>query len=273
MWHHLTIEIQNRYCAPEEFVNEEHPYAFDLYGAAVTWIRTVLSEDRHDEERDSGGDDANEDGATLGLGDEDELFKWRIDVRNFGHNLVAWEEYATLHNTLPRGWDSLFGSSRQGIKALRLLSNMMSYSPDNRMSAAEALVGPYLNPGCDAEPPPELPPAMPFSIMSHIQRWKKDKEVHDGECRLEDLFTKVVAVELDWPLGLTLGPNQGGGGVRVTGIAGGTSASKLGLRDDDSLLAIGSIDVETASIEHVMELLEQWPTPKPVTMLLVRDAD
>jgi len=257
------------YCAPEEFVDEEHPYAFDLYGAAITWIRTVLSEDRHDGE--GGNDDTEDNSSTLELASEDELFKWRIDVRNFGHNLVAWEEYATMHNSLPHGWDSLFGSSRQGIQALRLLSNMMSYSPGDRMSAAEAIVGQYLNSACDAAPPPELPPAMPFSIMSHIQRWKKDKEVHDGECQLEDLFTRVVAVELEWPLGLNLG-GKSGGGVQVTGVVDGTAAAKLELCEGDSLLAIGSIDVEDATIEHVMELLEQWPPHKPVTMLLVRDA-
>lgn len=261
------------YCAPEEFVDEKHPYAFDLYGAAVTWIRTVLSDEIHFE---AGGNDGIDDDTTKGesttleLGDEDELFKWRIDIRNFGHNLVAWEEYATLHNSLPHGWDSLFGSSRQGIQALRLLSNMMSYSPDIRMSAAEALVGQYLNPGCDAEPPPELPPAMPFSIMSHIQRWKTDKEVHGGECQLEDLFTRVIAVELEWPLGLQLGPNAGRG-VLVTGIDDGTAAVELDLCEGDTLLAIGSIDVEKASLEHVMELLEQWPEDKHVTLLIVRD--
>jgi hypothetical protein len=172
------------YCAPEEFVNEEYPYAFDIYGAAITWIRIVLSEDRNEDD-DAENNVASREGTTLGLGNEDELFQWRIDVRNFGHDLVAWEKYATLHNSLPYGWDSLFGSSRHGIKALRQLSNMMSYFPGSRMSAAEALIGEYLNPGCDAEPPPELPPAMPFSIMSHIQRWKKEKEVHDGECQLD----------------------------------------------------------------------------------------
>lgn len=30
------------YCAPEEFVEAEHPYAFDVYSAAVTWLRLVV---------------------------------------------------------------------------------------------------------------------------------------------------------------------------------------------------------------------------------------
>lgn len=138
------------YCAPEEFVNEEYPYAFDMYGVAITWIRLVLSEDGHP---------CNDGMQSRGLGNEDALFQWRMDVRNFlVTNLVAWEEYATLHDTLPHGWDDLFGSTRRGIHALRLLSNMMSYSPRERMSAAEALVGAYLNPECDAQPPPRAAP-------------------------------------------------------------------------------------------------------------------
>ena len=286
--------MNGSYCAPEEFVNEEHPYAFDMYGAAITWMRTVLSGDGSFEGSSEDNNGNGEAKSSLGLGDEDNLFRWRMDVRNFGHNLAAWEEYATLHNSLPHGWDDLFGSSRRGIHALRLLSNMMSYSPGCRMSAAEALVGPYLNPDCEAEPPPDLPPAMPYSIMSHIQRWKKDKEVHGGECQLEDLFTRVVAVELDWPVsGLLFGPNNdkrakqqserkvggggagggGGGSVKNIIVGDGTASSKqLGLlREGECLLAIGSIDVEDASVDHVMDLLDQWPPHKPVTMLLVRD--
>lgn len=260
------------YCAPEEFVNEENPYAFDVYSAAITWLRTMLSDDEIESEINA--TDKSE--YPHGLRDEEHLFQWRIAVRDFGHNLVAWEEYATLHNSLPYGWNSLFGSSRQGIQALRLLSNMMSYSPARRMSASESLLStPYLNPGCDVEAP-ELPPAMPWSLMSHIQRWKKDKQVHswqDEECKLDDLFTKVIAVEVN-ATNLTLRPKNENEGSEVTGV-GNTSDSSTGdsvLRDGDVLLAIGSIDVENSSLDHVKELLEQWPRDKRVPLLLVRDS-
>jgi len=272
----VLLEYVHTKGAPEEFVNEKHPYAFDLYGVAITWLRTVLSEDRYDDgEEDNDNNRSGEElVASFGLADEEDLFKWRLAVRDFGHNLVAWEEYATLHDSLPHGWDSLFGSSRQGVQGLRLLSNMMSYYPNDRMSASECLVGPYLNGDCAASPPPELPPAMPFSIMSHVQRWKKDREVHDGECQLDDLFTKVVAVELGLPLRIVLEAKEGDVGVRVMDIANdGTDATKLEVNKGDSLLSIASIDVENASIAHVMEILEQWDPDRPVPMLLVRDSD
>ena len=255
------------YCPPEEFVNPESPYAFDVYSCAITWLRTVLSDDKS-EDRESKRNSYEDSEYPYGLACEDHLFQWRIAVRDFGHNLVSWEEWATLHNALPHGWNTLFGKSRKGIQSLRLLSNMMSYHPDHRMSASEALLCPYLNPGCDAEAP-ELPPAMPWSIMSHIQRWKKDKQVHswqDEECNIDDLFTKVVAVE-----------------VNATDIIGRLQSNSKGIEvtaeneqdfwcEGDLLLAIGSIDVETASLEHVKELIEQWPRNQLIPLLLVRDS-
>jgi serine/threonine protein kinase len=168
------------YCAPEEFVDEEYPYAFDVYGVAVTWLRTILSEDK------ILTNETDTQQSSFGLGNEENLFEWRLAVRDFSHCLVSWEEFAVLHNTVPFGWDSLFGSSREGIHALRLLSSMMNYSPARRISASEALLGPYLNADCSAEAPPELPPAMPWSLSSNVQRWKKEREVQYGECRLED---------------------------------------------------------------------------------------
>ena len=236
-----------RYCAPEEFINEENPYAFDVYGAVITWLRTVLSEDQDTEEEGRLGDADEKSRARFGLADEDDLFRWRLAVRDFGHDLVAWEEYATLHDTFPWGWNALFGSSRRGLHALRLIANLMSFSPARRMSASEALLGPYLNPGCDAAPPPALPPAMPYSVLSHMQRWKRDKDVHERECRVEDLFTRVFAVELELPLPFRLAPAADGRGARVAGGGDGTAAAALGLREGDALLAIGSIDCTSFS--------------------------
>ena len=83
------------YCAPEEFANEECPYSFDIYGVAITWLRTVLSEDSPHDYNDSTKQ------SLFGLGDEEHLFQWRLAVRDFSHNLVSWEEHAVIHNTIP----------------------------------------------------------------------------------------------------------------------------------------------------------------------------
>jgi serine/threonine protein kinase len=309
------------YCPPEEFVNEQYPYAFDIYSVAITWLRTVLYNDNdvksndNDVDNDVESDDGDASTTTTttvfekvdmiqdlrnentlykwdastgdmikDLRNESTLYKWRLDVRNFDHNLLAWEEYATLHDTLPCGWEDLFASSRRGIHAIRLLSNLMKYHPQDRTSAAEALVGPYLNPDCDASMPPELPPVtMPYSLLLHVQRWKKVREVQYGECILDDLFTRVVSVEVNtWPIpGVELESAAGSiqhhnhhqrrngkvgvvggdgcGGVRVHHQGGTSIPTSCALHDRDCLLAIGSIDVEDSSVEHVLELLYQWP--------------
>mgnify|MGYP000338135536 CR=1 FL=1 len=49
--------------------------------------------------------------------------------------------------------------------------------------------------------------------------------------------------------------------------------SSSDVHEGDSLLAIGSIDVENASLEHITELLDEWPRDHTVPMLLVRDRD
>jgi len=54
------------YCAPEEFVNEEYPYTFDLYGAAITWIRIVLSDDRNENDDAENNDPPQRDCTWIG---------------------------------------------------------------------------------------------------------------------------------------------------------------------------------------------------------------
>ena len=86
-----------------------------LRSVAITWTRTVLFNDVKQKcgDNDVDEDDDDCDASTTkttttvleevdmiqDLGNEDTLFKWRLDIRNFDHNLLAWEEYATLHDT------------------------------------------------------------------------------------------------------------------------------------------------------------------------------
>lgn len=93
----------------------------------------------------------------------------------------------------------------------------------------------------------------------------------DDECKIDDLFTKVVAVEVN-VADLTLRSKQRGQGTEVTILVGKSNTGESDIHDGDALLAIGSIDVENSSLEHVNELLQQWPKGKAVPLLLVRDA-
>merc|ERR1711862_381904 len=144
---------------------------------------------------------------------------------------------------------------------------MMEYKPSDRITASEALVGPYLNPSCDAEQPPELPPPMPFSVASHWRRWKLNKDVRGGECKVEDLFTEVVAVELQWPLNITFEPKQKSKmiGAQIS------STSDVNVHLGDQILAIASVDVEHSPYEHIKNLFAQWQQSKPIPILLIRE--
>jgi serine/threonine protein kinase len=48
------------YCPPEEFVNEQYPYAFDIYSVAITWLRTVLYNDNDEQQQQQCDDDNND---------------------------------------------------------------------------------------------------------------------------------------------------------------------------------------------------------------------
>lgn len=71
------------YCAPEEFVEAEHPYAFDVYSAAITWLRCAIPGLRKS---------------------EDALFDVRVAIRDKRHDMEAWQEETVLSGgDLPEG--------------------------------------------------------------------------------------------------------------------------------------------------------------------------
>jgi len=150
------------YCAPEEFVEEGHPYAFDVYSAAVCWLRLMVP----------GLNSANT---------EDDFFQFRMDVRNCQHDLEKWHDMAITKNeegkdeqlniSLPHGWKTLFDSTEEGKDAFELLVELMGYEPCRRLTASEALLETYLNPTC-TEPIQLIPPvSKPWSITFHIEKW------------------------------------------------------------------------------------------------------
>lgn len=229
------------YCAPEEFVEAEHPYAFDVYSASITWLRTVIPGLRKS---------------------EDALFDLRVAIREERHVLEAWQEKAVLSQNLPEGWEAFFACA-EGREACRLLKAMLQYEPVDRPTATDALMGPYLNPSCSRQNSLPEPPPVPWSLTSHLETISHMQRPAE-ECILSDaFFGRTITIELPVKTGLVL-QDLRPKGVVVAGVAGGKSASspaEESVRVGDRLLEIGPIDVEEADRFHVEKILKMWPKP------------
>ena len=236
------------YCAPEEFIEKEHPYAFDVYSVAVTWLRIMIP------------------GLRL---TEDDFFNFRMSIRNERHDLSLWHEKATLSDTLPAGWEQFFGCT-EGRQAWRLLRSMMYYNPSKRPSASECLLRTYMNPMCTASKRPG-PPAVPWSFTSHLEKWNHhQKEKEEGCVIPEELYGRVISVELKLPLkihfeklreplhGLVVSGHGYGNEMGQTNHNKNDDESEL-LHIGDTLLAIGPMDVDDWNVDHVHKVLRQWP--------------
>ena len=84
-----------------------------------------------------------------------------------------------------------------------------------------------------------------------------------------------VRVSLTKPLGIVLEElEEGEAGVVVADLVdGGAAARSDGLvRPGDLVLGVGPIDVQQASLDHVLGLLQRWRAPT-VTLRLVREDD
>jgi len=190
------------YCAPEEFVEEDHPYAFDVYSAAVCWLRLMVP---------------GLNSATT----EDDFFRFRMDVCNCRHDLEKWHDTAAAavatakseegkdqhpqpdNVSLPYGWKTLFDSTEEGKDAFALLIELMRYEPYRRLTASEALLEPYLNPTC-TEPIRPIPPvSKPWSITSHMEKWNIEQKEQQKEecCEIPNwFFDETISIELKLPL-------------------------------------------------------------------------
>jgi serine/threonine protein kinase len=117
------------YCPPEQHIDLHHPYTYDTYSAALVWLRLAVPSLAESEEP---------------------LYAWRHELEAQRDDLRAWRAAGQGEDW---GWDPA---------AWDLLAGLLEVDPAKRLSAAEALVGPYLNADC-SDPGEQLPPAAPWT--------------------------------------------------------------------------------------------------------------
>lgn len=244
------------YCPPEEFVEQTHPYAYDVYSCAMTWLRIVIP--------------------GLRRASEDALFDLRVAIRNARHDLQAWQEKAVLdEEELPQGWEEFFACS-EGREAWRMLLEMTQYDPAKRPTAADLLMGStYLNPTCSQAAKSPEPPPIPWSLSSHLESITLMQHPAVEECVLSDAFFGTsVTIETSVKEvrdGLTISDRtEKPSGVVISEIKESLQEVMGVLQVGDILLEIGPIDVEEADADHVQRLLTLWPKPN-VRLLLRRE--
>ena len=249
------------YCAPEQLVRQEAPYAFDVYSCAIVWLRTLIPGLRESEES---------------------LFNWRLAVRDRvasarrhgAHGIDEWRAAALAGEggtEVPAGWGLLFDGGDESRHAWRLLRHLLAHEPADRPGAAEALQSEFVNPGCTV--PPLAPAAVrPWSLEA-LQRAQPEEchiveEAEEGEAA-----GRRLSIELPLPPGIRLAAAEegvgewhhlpaGGQGVVVAEVVAGGAAERSGsVRVGDLLLAIGGADTQHMAAEEATALLTHWREP------------
>ena len=115
------------------------PYTFDVYSAGLVWLRVAVPSLTSNEAM---------------------LYALRLELRRHRHEPQAWRRACTP----PEGWEAVFGEATSEQRyAWELLVSLLAYEPSDRPSAAEALIGPYLNFDCSTGEAP-LPAPQPWTL-------------------------------------------------------------------------------------------------------------
>ena len=268
------------YCAPEQLVCQEAPYAFDVYSCAIVWLRTLVPGLRESEEA---------------------LFNWRLAVRDRvvsarrhgAHAIDEWRAAALAGEgeaEVPAGWGQLFDGTEEAAHAWELLRKLLAHEPTERAGAAEALQSEFVNPACTA-PPLAPAAARPWSLEA-LQR-APPEECHLVEAEEEgEAAGRRLSIELPLPPGIRLAAADttwweaaGGAGEAEAGeegaagrrrglvvaevVAGGPAERSGSVRVGDLLLAIGEADTQHMAPEEATALLAHWRQPM-VRMRMLR---
>lgn len=283
------------YCAPEQFLSESHPFAYDVFSVALVFLRCAMPA-LH---------------GSAGRADEP-LAAFRAQLGAAGGRLDLWlatrltDDGSEAHALESVGWTrglELFDlGGVSGRLAWRLVRAMLEPAPARRISARDALAGPYLGRSCstgvgagDLTPADDAP-------TCYVDDFYDDDApapaaaataARDGAAGPPPSHT----VELRLPLGLLLEEDDDGArarrardlrerpdasaraprrsraaaaavalsgelGVVVADVLEGGSALASGaVGRGDALVSVGPFDVSELGLEGVLELLSSWSAP------------
>ena len=181
-WSHTGYEATRTpasvlYCPPEQLIDPSAPYAYDLYSAGLIFLRASVS----------------------GLGaSEEALLAMRLQLRDLRHDPDAWllraaaqapanADGSGVDCSLPDGWEAAFGPAlaEPPSAAWALLRQLVAFEPSQRISAAEALVGRYLNADCSVAVGPEIAAPRPWSLEALSAVGRERRHSAAEECELE----------------------------------------------------------------------------------------
>jgi hypothetical protein len=177
------------YAAPEIYIDPaRHPYAFDVYSAAVVWC-----------------------GLLFRLDDAKALASFKQQLASAGHDLALWLRGSLAATVLPESTEAgLAELSRFGYRPWRLLRRMLSAAPSDRPTAAACAE--------EVRSWAELPPTAPSPPPS-VDDFLKAVVPPDGAlgCDLPAGPRELVTAQFKAgkPLGLILADDEVKAGVCV----------------------------------------------------------
>ena len=160
------------------------PYAYDVYSAALVWLCVAVP--------------------SFGASEE-ALYDLRMALKAHKHDAHSWRRAAAAPpadewfdafgwkadaaNAALTGGDGKLASDRNAEAAARdhaweLLTGLLAFDPASRPSAAQALIGPYLNNDCSAGEV-SLPAARPWTLEAVVSAAAAEpRTVSADECAL-----------------------------------------------------------------------------------------
>ena len=226
------------YAPPEQFVNPEHPWAFDVFAIAMCVLRIALRR----------------------LGSDEGVTAFRTELAQCGGHLDEWVRNRLADTAIePTLLDDLTSAfpSESPVDGFALLAAMLRPDPAARPSVDALLAHPYLS-----QPSGTLAPT---SVAVSTPRWLS--ELLDGDsCEVTYYETRerplAVSVRLRPPLGLLLsedgmdGQANSEGRLTVDGFVEGSRAEASGaIAVGDRLVRVGGRDVRSASLEEVSAMI------------------